>query len=111
MYIEKIRPIDKQLAYQVDKLLRTTAKAQAAADTDAAAAAAGAGATQAAATAAGGDDALQYQPNPKALISKVPLVGGTAGACASAADSSAPAQRGQCRWSPRVLRARVLPHA
>lgn len=79
MYIEKIRPIDKQLAYQVDKLLRATAKAQAAADTDAeAAAAAGVGGTQA---AAGGDDALQYRPNPKALISKVPLVGDTAGAC------------------------------
>lgn len=82
VYIEKIRPIDKQLSYQVDKLLRATAKVQASADSDAAAAAAAGEQQQqdgAAAAAVGGGHALQYRPNPQALISKVPLVGDTAG--------------------------------
>jgi U3 small nucleolar RNA-associated protein 3 len=96
LYIEKIRPIDKQLAYQVDKLLRATAKAQAAADTDAGAAAA-AGDAQA---AAGGDDALQYRPNPKALISKMPLVGDTAGEDTAPAEGSLFTQHGHDAGDP-----------
>jgi hypothetical protein len=78
-YIEKIRPIDKQLSYQVDKLLRATAKAQASADVDVDAAAAAAAGVDQQAAAAGGEDALQYRPNPQALLSKVPLVGDTTG--------------------------------
>jgi hypothetical protein len=90
LYIEKIRPIDKQLAYQVDKLLKVTAQVAASAEADT-----GGGANRhqqqqpqqqqqsssapAAANGAGADDALQYRPNPAALLSKVPLVGDRAG--------------------------------
>jgi U3 small nucleolar RNA-associated protein 3 len=80
LYIEKIRPIDKQLSYQVEKLLRVTAKVQKDATAEAAAAAAAAAAAgDEQAAAADGGDALQYRPNPQALISKVPLVGDTTG--------------------------------
>jgi U3 small nucleolar RNA-associated protein 3 len=77
-YIEKIRPIDKQLSYQIDKLLRATSVAQASAAADAAA---GADEADAAAVgaAAGGDDALRYRPNPQALIAKAPLLGDAEG--------------------------------
>jgi U3 small nucleolar RNA-associated protein 3 len=79
-YIEKIRPIDKQLSYQIDKLLRATSVAQAQAAADAAAGAdedeAAAGA---AAAAGGGDNALRYRPNPQALIAKAPLLGDAEG--------------------------------
>lgn len=81
-YIEKIRPIDKQLAYQIDKLLRATsvAQAQAAADAGAAEEEAPAAAAGRGGAAAGGDeDALHYRPNPQALIAKAPLVGDAAG--------------------------------
>lgn len=84
MYIEKIRPIDKQLSYQVDKLLRATAKVQASADVDAAAGQQ----QQQEGAGGGGDDALQYRPNPKALLSKVPLVGDTAGGYSNSSNSS-----------------------
>ena len=79
LYIEKIRPIDKQLSYQVEKLLRVTAKVQKEATAEAAEAAAAAAAGDEQAAAADGGDALQYRPNPQALISKVPLVGDTTG--------------------------------
>lgn len=84
-YIEKIRPIDKQLAYQIDKLLRATSVAQAAATGEAAAGTAedeeGPVAGRGGAAAAGprppasGDDALRFRPNPAALIAKAPLIG------------------------------------
>eukprot|EP00879_Flechtneria_rotunda_P011823 GHRR01012350.1.p1 GENE.GHRR01012350.1~~GHRR01012350.1.p1 ORF type:complete len:590 (+),score=268.47 GHRR01012350.1:166-1935(+) len=70
-YIEKIRPIDKQLAYQIDKLLRATSVVQA----SSLSAAGDAGAEED--TAA--EDALQYRPNPQRLITKAPLVGDAAG--------------------------------
>ncbi|WIA21610.1 hypothetical protein OEZ85_000794 [Tetradesmus obliquus] len=78
-YIEKIRPIDKQLSYQIDKLLRATSVAQAQAAADAGAGAADEAEAGAAAAAAGGDDALRYRPNPGALIAKAPLLGDAAG--------------------------------
>jgi hypothetical protein len=79
-YIEKIRPIDKQLSYQIDKLLRATSVAQSQAAADAAAGAAdGDEAAAAGAAAAGGDDALRYRPNPQALIAKAPLLGDAEG--------------------------------
>jgi U3 small nucleolar RNA-associated protein 3 len=87
VYIEKIRPIDKQLSYQIDKLLRATAKAQASADVDAAAA--GQQQQQNGAAAAAGGDALQFRPNPQALIAKLPLVGDTAGGWGRGADAMA----------------------
>jgi hypothetical protein len=78
VYIEKIRPIDKQLSYQIDKLLRATAKAQASADVDATVAGQQQQQQNGAAAASGGD-ALQFRSNPQALIAKMPLVGDTAG--------------------------------
>ncbi|KAI8470007.1 MAG: Sas10/Utp3/C1D family-domain-containing protein [Monoraphidium minutum] len=96
-YIERTRPIDKQLAYQIDKLLRTAdggagaaAAAAAAADeellptTDELAggdtalnaprrAASSARGTN---TGGGGEDDLAYRPNPSALVTKAPLAGG-----------------------------------
>jgi U3 small nucleolar RNA-associated protein 3 len=88
-YIERIRPIDKQLAYQIEKLLRTTdaigadaATADAAADAATADGADGdegvARGRRAAAAAAAGDDPLSFRPNPRNLMTKVPL-GGLAG--------------------------------
>ena len=50
-YIEKTKPIDKKLHYQIEKLL----KASEGADAD----------------AAPGEDGLQYRPNPGALVSKL----------------------------------------
>lgn len=88
VYIEKIRPIDKQLSYQVDKLLRATAKVQASADVDAAAGQQQQQQQAEGAAVGGGDDALQYRPNPKALLSKVPLVGDTTGGCSSSSNNS-----------------------
>eukprot|EP00775_Hariotina_reticulata_P005267 gene5267-5502_t len=104
-YIEKIRPIDKQLAYQIDKLLRATSVAQAAASAEAAAgavedskavaggdrgAASSSRGSRAAGAASTGDDALRFRPNPAALIAKAPLIGdeealGVAGAAGGAA--------------------------
>jgi U3 small nucleolar RNA-associated protein 3 len=80
-YIEKIRPIDKQLSYQIDKLLRATSVAQSQAAADAAAGAADGDEAAAAAGAAagGGDDALRYRPNPQALMAKAPLLGDAEG--------------------------------
>lgn len=75
-YIEKIRPIDKQLAYQINKLLRATAVAQA---SEAAATTSAPDGAPATANGMSGDDALQYKPNPDMLIPKVPLVGGGVG--------------------------------
>lgn len=75
-YLEKIRPIDKQLSYQIDKLL----KAAAVANTAEAAAAAGArgrgGDEEGAAGPGPGSanldaDALNYGPRPDALVPKL----------------------------------------
>jgi U3 small nucleolar RNA-associated protein 3 len=63
-YLERVRPIDKQLAYQLDKLLRATALAR----TQDPEAAGGSGGAAAAA------DELAARPNPAALVAKAPLV-------------------------------------
>lgn len=68
---EKIRPIDKKLHYQVEKLL---AAAQAAAGANGAAGAQAAPAAEGGA-GAGGDDPLKYAPRPDALVPKVQLQG------------------------------------
>eukprot|EP00898_Chlorokybus_atmophyticus_P006287 jgi/Chlat1/665/Chrsp104S01144 len=60
-YLEKVRPIDKKLQYQIDKLL--------AAANDATAAAQAPAANGSAAVAA--DDPLRYRPNPSALVSRL----------------------------------------
>ncbi|PNH10325.1 Neuroguidin [Tetrabaena socialis] len=72
-YLEKVRPIDKQLSYQIDKLLRAASMAAAAEapggsgrDADGAA---GPGPGSAAAGLQDGD-ALQYGPRPDALVPK-----------------------------------------
>lgn len=62
-YLDKIRPIDRRLANQVDKLVRAAeaaAKGQAAASADA-------------------DDPLAYKPNPDALVSKLDEAGASDG--------------------------------
>ena len=64
---EKIRPIDKKLHYQVEKLL---AAAQAAGTAGAQVAPAAEGAAAAAA-----EDPLRYGPRPDALVAKVQLPG------------------------------------
>eukprot|EP00887_Chlorella_sp_A99_P005929 scaffold29.g5929.t1 len=82
-YLDKIRPIDKKLQYQLDKLLKAAEKAKA--DTagggaDAAGAGGGEGkGDEGAAVAAGADglDPLSYGPRPEALVPKV--AGGAAG--------------------------------
>ena len=76
---EKLRPIDKKLQYQMDKLLRAAAQLQQPGG--------GGGGTAAAAanTAAAGADPLSFGPNPDRLLPKVPLPrdgGGAAGATA-----------------------------
>jgi U3 small nucleolar RNA-associated protein 3 len=53
-YLEKLRPIDRKLRYQIDKLLKMADEGAAAGD--------GAEPT---------DDPLQFRPNPDALVSKV----------------------------------------
>ena len=53
-YLEKLRPIDRKLQYQIDKLLKMADEGAAAGD--------GAEPT---------DDPLQFRPNPDALVSKV----------------------------------------
>ncbi|KAJ9531936.1 hypothetical protein QJQ45_003641 [Haematococcus lacustris] len=78
-YLEKIRPIDKQLAYQVDKLLR------------AASLAATAELQQGGGSAAAGEqeedeaDVMRYGPRPDTLVPK----GGSAGAAAAAGQLAA----------------------
>jgi U3 small nucleolar RNA-associated protein 3 len=69
LYLEKIRPIDKKMAYQIDKLLVAATKAQ----TDPQAeeqAAATAAARASGAGAAAGRDALSFKPNPAALVGR-----------------------------------------
>jgi U3 small nucleolar RNA-associated protein 3 len=61
-FLEKARPIDKKLAYQLDKLLRLAAAGEAG-DAEGEAAAA-----DAAAAAAAGGDALAFRPNPDMLL-------------------------------------------
>jgi U3 small nucleolar RNA-associated protein 3 len=82
-YLERTRPIDKQLAYQIDKLLRATSSGDAGTGGDADAGTGtgvDGGGEDAPAVAAGGDeDALRYRPNPAALQTKAPLSGGLGG--------------------------------
>ena len=74
---EKLRPIDKKLQYQMDKLLRAAAQLQ---QPGSAAAAAANGSAAAA-------NPLSYGPNPDQLLPKVPLPrdGDGAGAAADGA--------------------------
>ena len=91
-YLEKIRPIDKQLSYQIDKLLKAAQVASAApangrADTagraqdeqDEQVAWPGPSSTAAAAAGRAGReaDALQYGPRPDAVVPKIRTAGGT----------------------------------
>ncbi|PSC73947.1 Something about silencing 10 [Micractinium conductrix] len=62
-YLEKIRPIDKKLQYQIEKLLKATAAVGGGGGD-------GADGEAAAALAAGGDDPLRYGPRPDALVAK-----------------------------------------
>jgi U3 small nucleolar RNA-associated protein 3 len=57
-YLEKIRPIDKLLSYQVEKLLAAAAAARGGGEVDGAAGIDG----------GGGDDALKFGPRPGALV-------------------------------------------
>jgi hypothetical protein len=66
---EKLRPIDKKLQYQIEKLLKAAAAIQAGGGGGEAAAAADGG-EAAAALAGGGDDPLRYGPRPDALVAK-----------------------------------------
>ncbi|KAL4853965.1 Neuroguidin [Chlorella vulgaris] len=68
-YLEKLRPIDKKLQYQIEKLLKAAAAIQAGGGGGEAAAAADGG-EAAAALAGGGDDPLRYGPRPDALVAK-----------------------------------------
>ena len=63
---EKIRPIDKKLQYQIEKLLKAAAATAGAAG----GAEPGADGGEAAAALGGGEDALAYGPRPDALVSK-----------------------------------------
>ncbi|PRW45524.1 Something about silencing 10 [Chlorella sorokiniana] len=65
-YLEKIRPIDKKLQYQIEKLLKAAAATAGAAG----GAADGAADGGEAAAALGGGDALAFGPRPDALVSK-----------------------------------------
>jgi U3 small nucleolar RNA-associated protein 3 len=67
MYLEKIRPIDKKMAYQIDKLLVAATKAQT--DPQAAEEAAATAAARASGAGARSDrHALSFKPNPAALV-------------------------------------------
>ena len=70
-YIEKLRPIDKKLKYQIDKLLKMAKEGVTGEEEDADGA---------------GEDPLQFRPNPDALVSKVDedAEGGAAAACTAA---------------------------
>jgi hypothetical protein len=66
---EKIRPIDKKLQYQIEKLLKAaSAVGSTAANGDAGAS--GGEAAAALAGSGGGDDPLRYGPRPDALLAK-----------------------------------------
>jgi U3 small nucleolar RNA-associated protein 3 len=69
-YLERARPIDRRLAYQVDKLLRATSAAQQAEQAMAAAAGGGGsgGDADAAAAAAAGAAGASLRPNPAAFV-------------------------------------------
>jgi U3 small nucleolar RNA-associated protein 3 len=79
-FLEKARPIDKKLAYQLDKLLRLAAAGEAE-DAEGEAAAADA----AAAASAGGGDALAFRPNPDMLLPADGAPGARAGGRGGAA--------------------------
>jgi hypothetical protein len=89
-YLERVRPIDRQLSYQIDKLLRATAAAATTAPGGAAAGGAaapdggGGGDAPPHTNGAGGgsgEDVLRYRPNPSALLGDT--AGGTAAHCCS----------------------------
>ena len=70
LYLEKIRPIDKKMAYQIDKLLVAATKAQT--DPQVAEAEATAAAARGASGAGARSDrhALSFKPNPAALVGR-----------------------------------------
>ena len=88
-YLERVRPIDKQLAYQLDKLLRATAVAQAQEQ-------------QQHGEAAGGGDELAFRPNPAALVPKAPLVGDKRAAAAAGAVAGGDVQAGGVYKPPKL---------
>lgn len=92
---EKIRPIDKKLQYQIEKLLKAAAATAGAAGGTGDAADGGG---EAAAALGGGDDALTFGPRPDALVSKR---GGAAAAAAAGGEEEGGAAGGVYR-PPRL---------
>ncbi|GJP53320.1 hypothetical protein CLOM_g12471 [Closterium sp. NIES-68] len=79
LFLEKIRPIDKKLQYQIEKLLKLASSANRSAPSGSAAATA-AGAGGAGEAGAGGSlDDLRHRPNPNLLVSKLGGAGGGIG--------------------------------
>ncbi|CAI5468488.1 unnamed protein product [Closterium sp. Yama58-4] len=73
LFLEKIRPIDKKLQYQIEKLLKLASSANRSATPGKQSAAA------AEATAGGSLDDLKHRPNPNLLVSKLGGSGGDGG--------------------------------
>eukprot|EP00271_Cylindrocystis_brebissonii_P002772 TRINITY_DN13573_c0_g1_i1.p1 TRINITY_DN13573_c0_g1~~TRINITY_DN13573_c0_g1_i1.p1 ORF type:complete len:875 (-),score=338.73 TRINITY_DN13573_c0_g1_i1:369-2879(-) len=76
LYLEKIRPIDKKLEYQIDKLLKAGKAAGDTAATD------GKGGAAAGVGGRGAEQELAHRPHPDMLVSKLdeqPMENGTAG--------------------------------
>ena len=92
---EKIRPIDKKLQYQIEKLLKAAAATAGAAGGAADGAADGG---EAAAALGGGEESLAFGPRPDALVSKR---GGAAAAAAAGGDEEGGAAGGVYR-PPRL---------
>ncbi|KAJ4963922.1 hypothetical protein NE237_023861 [Protea cynaroides] len=61
LFLEKIRPLDKKLQYQIQKLMRDISSTTEKVGSD----------KKEAGTAQNGDDPLKYRPNPDMLISKI----------------------------------------
>ena len=75
-YLEKLRPIDRKLRYQIDKLLKTSAVSELAGGQD---------------DGEDEDDPLRFKPNPDALVG---------GAEAEDAEALAGGATARPRWSP-----------
>ncbi|GFR45262.1 hypothetical protein Agub_g6368 [Astrephomene gubernaculifera] len=87
-YLEKIRPIDKHLSYQIDKLLKAAQLASAAPTAANGRSAAARDDDEAAAAGPGPGseaDALQYGPRPDALVPKIKSAAGVDGGAADEA--------------------------
>lgn len=87
-YLEKIRPIDKQLKYQMEKLIKAAQLAHTQEEDEQAD---GAAAGAAAAVADDDDDMLRYRPNPDKLVPKIDAATtATAGGAAGRGEAAAP---------------------